>query len=83
MGKAVAKAIAEHKLLGQLTLAEYKELSPLFEADLLECLKPENCVAARTSYGGPAPENNAQQVQLGKEALAKQQAVLEDLKQKL
>ncbi|WP_071143191.1 argininosuccinate lyase [Acidaminococcus timonensis] len=83
VGKAVAKAIAEHKLLGQLTLAEYKELSPLFEADLLECLKPENCVAARTSYGGPAPENNAQQVQLGKEALAKQQAVLEDLKQKL
>ncbi len=66
VGKAVAKAIAEHKLLGQLTLEEYKEMCPLFEADLLECLKPENCVAARTSYGGPAPQNNAEQVKLGK-----------------
>lgn len=83
VGKAVAKAIAEHKLLGQLTLEEYKELSPLFEPDLLECLKPENCVAARTSYGGPAPQNNAEQVKLGKEALKEQQAVLKDLKERL
>lgn len=83
VGKAVAKAIAEHKLLGQLTMEEYKELSPLFEPDLLECLKPENCVAARTSYGGPAPQNNAEQVKLGKEALKEQQEVLEDLKQRL
>ena len=83
VGKVVAKAIAEHKLLGQLTLEEYKELSPLFEPDLLECLKPENCVAARTSYGGPAPQNNAEQVKLGKEALKEQQAVLKDLKERL
>lgn len=83
VGQAVAKAIAEHKLLGQLTLEEYKELSPLFEPDLLECLKPENCVAARTSYGGPAPQNNAEQVKLGKEALQQQKAVLDDLKQRL
>lgn len=83
VGKAVAKAIAEHKLLGQLTLEEYKEMSPLFEKDLLECLKPENCVAARTSYGGPAPQNNAKQVELGKEAVEEQKKVLEELKKRI
>lgn len=83
VGKAVAKAIAEHKLLGQLTLEEYKEMCPLFEADLLECLKPENCVAARTSYGGPAPQNNAEQVKLGKEAVEEQKKVLEELKERI
>ncbi len=83
VGKAVAKAIAEHKLLGQLTLEEYKEMCPLFEADLLECLKPENCVAARTSYGGPAPQNNAEQVKMGKEAVEEQKKVLEELKERI
>ena len=83
VGKAVAKAIAEHKLLGQLTLEEYKEMSPLFEKDLLECLKPENCVAARTSYGGPAPQNNAKQVELGKETVEEQKKVLEELKKRI
>ena len=58
-------------------------MSPLFEKDLLECLKPENCVAARTSYGGPAPQNNAKQVELGKEAVEEQKKVLEELKKRI
>lgn len=83
VGQAVAKAIAEHKLLGQLTMEEYKAMCPLFKADLLECLKPENCVAARTSYGGPAPQNNAEQVKLGKETVEKQKKKLEELKERI
>ena len=83
VGKAVAKAIAEHKYLGQLTMEEYKAMCPLFEEDLLECLKPENCVAARTSYGGPAPSENAKQIALGKEALEKQKAILAELQERL
>lgn len=64
-------------------MEEYKAMCPLFEADLLECLKPENCVAARTSYGGPAPQNNAEQVKLGKETVEKQKKKLEELKERI
>ncbi len=83
VGRAVAKAIAEHKLLQEISLAEYKELCPLFEDDLHDCLKPENCVAARKSYGGPAPENNLEQIRLGKACVAEQKTLLAELREKL
>ena len=79
VGKCVAYAIKAGKFLPEITLAEYKEFSELFEADLLETLKPENCVAARTSYGGPAFTENTKQLIRGAEILDMQRAVLEDL----
>ena len=59
VGKCVAYAITEGKFLPEISLDEYKKFSDLFEADLLDALKPENCVAARTSYGGPAFTENS------------------------
>ena len=83
VGKCVAYAIKAGKFLPEITLAEYKEFSDLFEADLLDTLKPENCVAARTSYGGPAFTENAKQLIRGAEILNLQRAVLEDLHKKI
>ena len=83
VGKCVAYAIKAGKFLPEITLAEYKEFSELFEADLLETLKPENCVAARTSYGGPAFTENTKQLIRGAEILDVQRAVLEDLHKKI
>ena len=83
VGKCVAYAIKAGKFLPEITLAEYKEFSELFEADLLETLKPENCVAARTSYGGPAFTENTKQLIRGAEILDMQRAVLEDLHKKI
>ena len=83
VGKCVAYAIKAGKFLPEITLAEYKEFSELFEADLLETLKPENCVAARTSYGGPAFTENTRQLLRGAEILDMQRAVLEDLHKKI
>ncbi len=83
VGKCVAYAIKAGKFLPEITLAEYKEFSELFEADLLETLKPENCVAARTSYGGPAFTENTKQLIRGAEILDRQRAVLEDLHKKI
>ena len=83
VGKAVAYAIKADKFLPEITLAEYKNFSDLFEADLLETLKPENCVAARTSYGGPAFTENAKQFVRGEEILKAQQAVLAGLQEKI
>ena len=83
VGKCVAYAIKAGKFLPEITLKEYKEFSELFEADLLDTLKPENCVAARTSYGGPAFTENAKQLIRGAEILNRQKAVLEDLYKKI
>lgn len=83
VGKCVAYAIKASKFLPEITLAEYKEFSELFEADLLDTLKPENCVAARTSYGGPAFTENAKQLIRGAEILKLQRDVLEDLHKKI
>jgi argininosuccinate lyase len=44
--------------------------------DLLEVLKPENCVAARTSYGGPAFSENAKQLAMGDKILQEQKKVI-------
>ena len=57
--------------------------SALFEEDLLEALQPENCVAARTSYGGPAFSENAKQFSRGDVLLAEQQVVLDALKARI
>jgi len=56
-----------------------KKFSELFESDLLEALKPENCVAARTSYGGPAFSENAKQLTQGEKILQEQKKVIATL----
>jgi argininosuccinate lyase len=83
VGEAVAYGIRNHKFLAEISMDEYKKFSPLFEADLLEALKPENCVAARTSYGGPAPSQNKIQLEKGHEQVEAQKKVLENLVSKL
>ena len=65
------------------SLEEYKQFSDLFESDLLVALKPEHCVEARKSYGGPAFSENEKQFAIGDKVLAVQQAKLEKLQSKL
>ena len=81
--KNLRDLIEQGKFLPDISLVEYKEYSNLFEQDLLEVLKPENCVAARTSYGGPAFSENAKQIIKGKELLLEQQKKLENLISKI
>ena len=79
VGKCVAYAILNDKFLPEISLEEYKEFSELFEADLLEALKPYNCVAARKSYGGPAFTENEKQFAIGDEVIAAQEKTLAEL----
>ena len=83
VGKCVAYAIQQGKFLPELSLEEYKQLSDLFESDLLLALKPEHCVEARKSYGGPAFSENEKQFAIGVKVLAVQQAKLAELQSKL
>ncbi|MBS4029816.1 MAG: argininosuccinate lyase [Clostridiales bacterium] len=54
VGKLVGKCVVEKRRLVDLSEAELREASPLFEAEALALLPPEACVAARTSRGGTA-----------------------------
>ncbi len=83
VGKCVAYAITNGKFLPEISLEEYQKFSDLFEADLLEILIPENCVAARVSYGGPAFSENEKQFAMGDEIIKKQEVKLEDLRKKI
>ncbi len=83
VGKCVAYAILNGKFLPEISIDEYKEFSDLFEEDLLEALKPENCVAARKSYGGSAFTENEKQFAIGNKVLFEQEEKLNELKEKL
>lgn len=70
VGNAVHYCIEHHKVLHDLTMEEFKFMSPLFEEDILEALKIENCVKNRESYGGTGPKSVERQKAHGKEAVA-------------
>ncbi len=52
VGKVVKTSLSAGKLLKDLTLEEWQELHPKFEADIYEAITPKQVVAARNSYGG-------------------------------
>ena len=51
-GQAVHYCIEHKKWLEDLTMDEFKELSPLFDTDIREAILPETCVRNRNSLGG-------------------------------
>lgn len=62
-GQLVAACAARGKTLEELTLEELQAVSPLFGEDVYEALKLENCMALRRSFGGPAIEETARQIE--------------------
>ncbi len=56
VGKTVLYCIQNDKRLVDLSLAEYKDISSEFAEDILEVIKVRNCMKARKSRGGAAPE---------------------------
>ena len=62
-GKLVAACTAQGKTLEELTLDELKAVSDLFDEDVYEAIKLENCMALRASYGGPAVSETTRQIE--------------------
>ncbi|MBR4448811.1 MAG: argininosuccinate lyase, partial [Treponema sp.] len=48
--------------LEELTLDEFKAISPLFEKDIFDLITPEACMNARNVTGGPSPEQTKKQI---------------------
>jgi argininosuccinate lyase len=59
--------------LDDMTLEEYKAISPVFEEDIYDAISLETCVKKRMTIGAPGPEAM-------NEVIQKEQAVLKNLK---
>lgn len=63
-GQIVNKCLKEDKVLETLTLAEYKEFSPLFEEDLYGEIDLVTCVNKRCSMGGTSVSSVKEQIEI-------------------
>jgi argininosuccinate lyase len=70
VGRAVLRALELRCGLKDLTLAEYRKLSPLVGKDVYDALSVDASVRRRTSAGGTAPSNLKKRL----EALKKQRS---------
>ena len=63
VGHLVALCGQKEKSLEELSLDELRDASPLFDEDVYDALKLENCMALRGSYGGPAVSETTRQIE--------------------
>jgi argininosuccinate lyase len=81
-GKAVHLCIEKNQWLEDMTLEQFKELSPLFEADIHEAIKPETCVANRNSLGGTSNTQVAKQMQFAKDLIDVEHKLMDKFEKK-
>ena len=62
-GKLVYYCTEHDQTLETLSLAELRQFCPLFDEDVYAALSLEVCVGQRNSFGGPAPEQTAVQLE--------------------
>ena len=56
IGRLVLYCIDNSKMLEELTLEEYKSISPVFEDDIYEAISMKTCVEKRNTIGAPGPD---------------------------
>ena len=56
VGKLVLYCIDKKIALDDMSLEEYKEISPVFEDDIYDAISMETCVNKRNTIGAPGPE---------------------------
>jgi argininosuccinate lyase len=81
-GAAVHQCIEQGKYLEDMSLKEFQVLSPLFESDIKEAIRPETCVKNRNSYGGTSYEQVSLQLKAAKELLASEKGMAEAAREK-
>ncbi|WP_036485563.1 argininosuccinate lyase [Myxosarcina sp. GI1] len=69
VGKVVKTSLAAGKLLKDLSLEEWQQIHPAFEADIYQAIAPERVVSARNSYGGTGFERVRQAIAVAKSQL--------------
>lgn len=70
IGKLVLYCVNNNKNLEDMTLDEYKSVSPIFEDDIYEAISLETCVNKRNVIGGPSKEMMCKVINMNQEYLA-------------
>jgi argininosuccinate lyase len=70
VGRAVRLAIEENKMLSEITLAQFKELSDLIGDDVFGVLEARGSAESKSVIGGTSPKQVAIQVAAAKKRLA-------------
>lgn len=83
VGNAVHYCIEHHKVLLDLSMEEFRSMSPLFEEDIKEALSIENCVKNRESYGGTGPKSVERQQTHAEKAIASMMETMDAWKQEM
>ena len=83
VGNAVHYCIEHHKVLLDLSMEEFKAMSPLFEEDIKEALSIENCVKNRESYGGTGPKSVERQQTHAEKVIASMKETMDAWKQEM
>lgn len=83
VGSAVHYCIEHHKVLLDLSMEEFRSMSPLFEEDIKEALSIENCVKNRESYGGTGPKSVERQQTHAEKAIASMKKAMDAWKQEM
>lgn len=83
VGNAVHYCIEHYKVLLDLSMEEFKAMSPLFEEDIKEALSIENCVKNRESYGGTGLKSVERQQTHAEKAIASMKETMDAWKQEM
>lgn len=83
VGNAVHYCIEHHKVLLDLSMEEFRSMSPLFEEDIKEALSIENCVKNRESYGGTGPKSVERQQTHAGDMIAKMKEMFASWKEEM
>ena len=78
VGAAVQHCIQNHCVLLDLTVEDFKAISPHFEADILDAITIESCVKGRNNYSGTAPECVARQREVGQAVIHREEAQIQE-----
>jgi len=81
-GQSVAQCIARGIWLRDMSLADYQKLSPLFDEDVYEVIRPETCVACRNSYGGTSYKQVESQLDAAEALMAEEHRIISELEAK-
>lgn len=71
VGHLVLYCIEKNIALDDMSLSEYKEISPVFEEDIYEAISMKTCVEKRMTIGAPSEEAMKKVIALEKEYLLK------------
>ncbi|MGI6094121.1 MAG: argininosuccinate lyase [Lachnospiraceae bacterium] len=69
VGQLVLYCIEKQISLDDMSLEEYKKISPVFEEDIYEAISMKTCVEKRMTIGAPSPEAMKQVIAINKKYL--------------